>query len=77
MQKYKNVVYFEQKLIFRIKDKDLQEAYKCYMLNQDKYFNLSHYIRCAIIQLNRREMEEHKRVKNEKLVKQRSPGKNR
>jgi hypothetical protein len=54
-QKYDAVVFFEKRIVFRIKGDEIKTAKNIIKNNREKYENLSHYIRCAVIQLNRKE----------------------
>ena len=47
-----NVVDFEEKINIRVKSSILETARRIQLKNQDRYSNLSHYIRCAIFNLN-------------------------
>ena len=54
-QKYEAAVFFESQIVVRIKDDELKKALKIIRKNRDKYVDLSQYVRCAIIKLNREE----------------------
>jgi hypothetical protein len=49
-QKYQGAIFFEEILIFRLKESDKVKINKILKKNQDVYENMSHYIRCCIIQ---------------------------
>lgn len=50
-----STIDFEEAIHFRLKKLDLEEAQDIVDNNPEKYANLSHYFRVAIIKLNRQE----------------------
>ena len=49
VQKYSNVVFYEETFILRLKDDEKKKILKVAKHNQDIFENPSHYVRCAII----------------------------
>lgn len=52
------VIGFEEQIGFKIKTSDRKKIKKIICKNQDKYYNESHFIRCAINQLITKETEQ-------------------
>lgn len=46
---------FSKKINIVLSDEQLEQAKVIVLNNQDKYNNLSHYIRCAIVEKNKKE----------------------
>lgn len=59
------VIGFEEMIYARIKSDDRDNMNIIIANNQDKYFNESHFIRCAILKLIR---EEKKELRNKKTM---------
>lgn len=59
-KKYVNSIFFERKVVFRIKDDEIKLSKLLVRKCKGKYDNLSHFIRVAVIRLNR---EEKKKMK--------------
>lgn len=55
MKKYKKIVDFDKFISLRIKNNEIKKIKKIIRKNKDKYKNISHYIRCAIIKFNKQE----------------------
>jgi hypothetical protein len=62
-QKYQGAIFFEEILIFRLKESDKVKISKILRKNKDLFENMSHYARCCIIQDLRNFDEKGRRIK--------------
>lgn len=46
---------FDDRIVFRMRKEDLKQVYKIVRKDQERYDNLSHFIRCATLKLMREE----------------------
>jgi len=61
-------MFFKNIISFRLRDEEMDQINKIMLSNRDKYFNLSHFVRCAVIKLINFEIRGEKNVEEKKVL---------